>query len=70
MLRYILCRNWKVDSGASGKQLVTVDGDANEVELLLRRGGLSENSYEFYSLVGVEPIGDFSAEYLEQPLPF
>ena len=57
MLRYIMRHKW-VDGiiGASGKRLYSVDGNALEVERLLRAGGHGESGCEQHELVGIEVI--------------
>lgn len=57
MLRYIMKHKW-VDAiiGASGERLYSVDGDACEVERLLKAGGHGESGCEQHELVGIEVI--------------
>lgn len=58
MIRYILKCQRRLRCGWEGKHLHIVDGDAEEVERLLRDGGFSEDFYEAWSLVGVEVVDD------------
>ena len=57
MIRFIMKRSTKDElSGATHETLHTLDVDAPEVEEVLTKGGMSQDGYDFYSLVGVEVL--------------
>lgn len=55
MLRAIIKRKWKDSAnGATGEQIMTLDFVCEALQSELSRGGLSEDGYEIFELVGVE----------------
>lgn len=59
MLRFILRHDFKCQhSGAVSESFITVDGDTEQVEWLLKTGGFSETGYDLYHLLGVEIVED------------
>lgn len=60
MLRFVIKKRWaRVDEGgASGEQLITFTADVPELEHYLRAGGMSQNGFEIYDMVGAEIIKD------------
>ncbi len=60
MLRFVIKRRWaRVDEGgASGENLITFTADVPELETYLRRGGMSQNGFELFDLVGAEVLDE------------
>ena len=58
MIRFILKRSRKHDSGYVEADFFTIDNDLEALERVLTMGGYGENTYDATSLVGVEVVMD------------
>ena len=56
MIRFIIKKSFKFDSGYEGQEFYTIDQDVVELERCLTRGGYSESTYERHELMGIEVI--------------
>ena len=56
MIRFIIKKSFKFDSGYKGQEFYTIDQDVVELERCLMRGGYSESTYERHELMGIEVI--------------
>ncbi len=58
MIRFIIKRKQKLTCGLEMEEFYHIDNSVTELEIALRRGGFSEDRYDYHELIGVELLNN------------